>query len=176
VLDFDSLLVPIDFSPICDEIMDQAIRLASGEEPLVILLHVLDESLAEFAASHALGEREQVLQTMKQQAEAAMAQHKQRLAALGQGRVDVQTIITEGIPFLEILRKSEEFQVGAILLGKQSGRGGIERLLFGSTAERIIRGSRRPVLVLPVDTQQSSPEPGDTTLGEDVPRAHDVGG
>ncbi len=176
MLDFDSLLVPIDFSPICNEVMDQAIRLASGEEPLVILLHVLDESLVEFAATHALGTREHVLQTMKNQADTAMAQHKQRLSALAGDKVDVQTIVTEGIPFLEILRKSEEFQVGAILLGKQMGRGGIERLLFGSTAERIIRGSRRPVLVLPVDSQQPSPEATDATIGEDVPRADDVGG
>ncbi len=174
MLDFDSLLVPVDFSPISASMMDQAVKLASGEEPLVILLHVLDTTLADFATAHGLGSREHVLATMKQQAEGAMSQHKQRFLTdpKRNPKVDVQTIVTEGIPFLEILRKSEEFQVGAILLGKQGNRGGLERLLFGSTAERVIRGSRRPVIVLPVDGADTVAAP----VGEEPPAAEDVGG
>ncbi len=175
MIDFDSLLVPVDFSPISAAMVDQAVQLASGDEPLVILLHVLDTNLAEFAVSHGLGDRERVLSTMKHQADAALAQHKQKFLSDPQRKtaVDMQTIVVEGIPFLEILRKSEEFQVGAILLGKQSNRGGIERLLFGSTAEHVIRGSRRPVIVLPIESQEP---PAVTPVSEDHPSAEDVGG
>jgi nucleotide-binding universal stress UspA family protein len=52
---------------------------------------------------------------------------------------------------VEILRKAEDFQVDAILMGKHGVRGHIEKLLFGTTAERVIRGTSRAVIVIPVD-------------------------
>ncbi|MEX2113965.1 MAG: universal stress protein, partial [Pirellulales bacterium] len=65
--------------------------------------------------------------------------------------VDVQTIVSEGVPFLEILRKAEDFQVDAIMMGRFGTRGPIEKVLFGTTAERVIRGTSRAVIVVPVD-------------------------
>ena len=65
--------------------------------------------------------------------------------------VEVKSIVSAGIPFLEILKRSEELLVAAIVIGNVGARGEIEKLLFGSTAEKILRGSNRPVLVLPVD-------------------------
>jgi nucleotide-binding universal stress UspA family protein len=63
--------------------------------------------------------------------------------------IAVDTLISEGLPFLEILRKADDFAVDAIVLGKIGTRGPVEKLLFGSTAEKVLRGSRRPVIVLP---------------------------
>ena len=42
------------------------------------------------------------------------------------------------------------YTVDAIVMGKVGARGTLETLLFGSTAERVLRGSRCPVVVLPV--------------------------
>jgi nucleotide-binding universal stress UspA family protein len=67
----------------------------------------------------------------------------------GDHSVEVDTIISTGVPFLEILKKAEDFDVDAIVMGKLGTRGPIDNLLFGSTAEKVIRGSRRPVIVLP---------------------------
>ena len=146
--ELNALLVPVDFSPVSEAILDQAVRLLSGDEPLIFVLHVVDPSLADFAAMHGLGSREDVLKQMHAHAEGKLARLKARIPA----DIDVQEIISEGVPFVEIIRKAVDFQVGAIVMGKIGARGTIEKLLFGSTAERVLRGSTRPVLVIPVET------------------------
>ena len=65
--------------------------------------------------------------------------------------IEVDIVVSEGIPFLEILRKAEDFIVDAVVMGKIGTRGRVEQLLFGSTAEKVLRGSTRPVLTLPHD-------------------------
>lgn len=142
---FNTLLVPVDFSPPSLAAAEQAISLASGEEPMVILLHVVDVGLIEFAASHELGERESLSRSMRARAEQQAEELRGRLS----GRVNVQAIVCEGVPFVEIVKKAEEFLVDAIIMGRVGVRGSLEKLLFGTTAERVLRGTSRPVLVLP---------------------------
>ena len=142
---FESLLVPIDFSPVSESAFNRATELASGENAFLILLHVIDPSLVDFAVSHKWGTTEEVTGQMRARAEVALESYRQR--ADENHQVDV--IVCEGAPFLEILRKAEDFAVDAIVVGKVGTRGAIERLLFGSTAEKVIRGSRCPVIVLP---------------------------
>ena len=147
MFELNTLLVPVDFSPISQAIFDQAVELARGDDAAIILLHVVDPSLADFVVSLEMESREAVLRALRERAERDLAAYKTRAA----DRVEVQTIVSEGIPFLEILRKSEDFQVDAILMGKFGTRGRIEKLLFGTTAERVIRGTTRAVIVIPVE-------------------------
>ncbi len=143
-LSFDCLLVPIDFSPASEMAFDRALTM-SGDKSVLILLHVLDPKLVEFAASHGWGAAEELEKQMREQAERELATYKSRAS----GRCEVDVIVSEGIPFMEILRKAEDFAVDAIVIGKTGARGSIEQLLFGSTAEKVLRGSRYPVIVLP---------------------------
>jgi nucleotide-binding universal stress UspA family protein len=147
---FNSLLVPTDFSPPADEALRWALKLADGEEPVVILLHVIDPSLVDFVASHQFASHEVAQRTMREHAEKRLQELKHAAPA----EITVDTLISEGLPFLEILRKADDFAVDAIVLGKIGTRGPVEKLLFGSTAEKVLRGSRRPVIVLPA----TSPE------------------
>jgi glycine betaine transporter len=143
--EFNGLLVPVDFSPAARVAFDQALKLASGDAAAIILLHVMDTSLIEFAAAHQLGAREEVVDVMRARAERALAEY----GAPEGARVEVMTIIVEGVPFLEIIKKADEFHVDAIVMGKFGTSGKIEPFLFGTTAERVVRGSTRPVIVLP---------------------------
>lgn len=82
------------------------------------------------------------------------AQAERELASLKESageRVEVQTIVCEGTPFVEILRKAEDFEVDAIMMGRFGSHGPIEKLLFGTTAEHVMRGSLRTVIVIPVE-------------------------
>jgi nucleotide-binding universal stress UspA family protein len=65
--------------------------------------------------------------------------------------VEVQTIVCEGSPYFEIIRKADELLVDAIVIGRQGAHGRIEKLFSGATAERVMRGSTRPVIMLPVE-------------------------
>jgi nucleotide-binding universal stress UspA family protein len=58
-----------------------------------------------------------------------------------------ETVIVSGIPYDEILAKADEEKVSLIVLGTH-GRAGLDHLLFGSTAERVVRRSRCPVMTI----------------------------
>jgi glycine betaine transporter len=146
-MEFNTLLVPVDFSPVSRRVYERALELAHGDDAAVLLLHAIDPSAIEFAVVLGLGTRESIVEAARARAERELADWK---AAAGE-RVDVQTIVSEGVPFLEILRKADDFQVDAILMGRFGVRGPIEKVLFGTTAERVIRGTTRAVMVVPVD-------------------------
>lgn len=145
--DFNSLLVPVDFSPASSAAVQRAMSLASGDQPVVILLHVIDVSLVEFAVNHGWGSKAEITAQMRKQAEKDLERYR---AQVPEG-IEVDVLVSEGAPFLEILRKAEDFAVDAIVIGKFGWRGAVDKLLFGGTAEKVLRGSRHPVIVLPFD-------------------------
>ena len=61
--------------------------------------------------------------------------------------VDVRKWILEGQPAKEILKLAEEESIDLIVMGTL-GRSGIEKFLLGSVADKVIRGSKIPVLVV----------------------------
>ncbi len=146
-IQFESLLVPVDFSPVSEAAFNRALALAGGDRPVLILLHVLDPSLVEFAAAHGWGSKDEIAQQMRERAERELQNYKEGAGS----RAEIDVIVSAGVPFLEILHKAEDFAVDAIVIGKIGTRGAIEKLLFGSTAEKVLRGSRRPVIVLPLE-------------------------
>jgi len=61
----------------------------------------------------------------------------------------VATFIEEGTPYEAILRVAEEWNADLIVLGT-NGRTGLEHLMLGSVAEKVIRHSEIPVFVIPI--------------------------
>jgi nucleotide-binding universal stress UspA family protein len=59
----------------------------------------------------------------------------------------IATLATIGTPFVEIIRQARKRDAGLIVLGAHGG-GFLRELLFGTTAERVIRKGDRPVLVV----------------------------
>jgi nucleotide-binding universal stress UspA family protein len=56
-----------------------------------------------------------------------------------------EAMIVNGTPFLEILRTAKEKEVDLIVVGTH-GRTGLDHVLFGSTAEKVVRKAPCPVL------------------------------
>lgn len=146
MFELNTLLVPIDFSPTSRTAFERACKMVTGENPVIIVHHVIDLWLSRSVASLELGTRDDVIATMRTRGAEALAQLEQ----VGTAEVEVQSIISEGTPFVEIIRKAEEFQVDAVVMGKFGQRGPLEGLLLGSTADRVTRGCTRPVIVLPI--------------------------
>jgi len=144
-IEFNTLLVPVDFSDNSKAAFARAIGVVSGDNPVVILLHVIDPSLPEFAEAHGLGSHEEITHRMRERAEGLLEEYAD---ACPEG-IEVDSLISEGRPFLEILQKADDFAVDAIVMSKIGRRGKVEELLFGSTAEKVLRGSTRPVVILP---------------------------
>ncbi|HON78815.1 MAG TPA: universal stress protein [Spirochaetota bacterium] len=61
--------------------------------------------------------------------------------------VPVESVIRMGRPFMEINRAAEEYDIDLIIIATH-GHTGVQHLLFGSTAEKVVRKAPCPVLSL----------------------------
>src|SRR5687768_14281438 len=64
------------------------------------------------------------------------------------GHLGVATEVVRGVPHHEILKFAQGTNADLIVINLQS-KGLLERALLGSTAERVIRSARIPVLAIP---------------------------
>jgi nucleotide-binding universal stress UspA family protein len=59
----------------------------------------------------------------------------------------VATIIVNGVPFVEILKQATTCKADLIVLGA-TGAASVDQLIFGSTAERVLKGAACSVLAV----------------------------
>ena len=139
------ILVPMDFSPCSINALRVAVGMASPEGDLT-LLHVIDEEFVNGAVEAGLGTAEDVRQRLKELAETSFTNV---LEGLDAGKVDIEKMIVVGLPFVEILKIARDLDLPMIVMGVRGRSTGAEELLFGSTAEKVLRGARVPVLCIP---------------------------
>lgn len=63
------------------------------------------------------------------------------------GHKDIEYKILKGVPHEEILKFADENDIDMIIMGTHS-RKGLDRVIFGSTAERVVRHASCPVLTV----------------------------
>jgi len=88
------------------------------------------------------GERAKLLQELKERVNNLVAQVKP-------ADVDIDAVVIEGKPFEKLLEIADERSIDMILINLQS-KTMFERAFLGSTAERVVRLARVPVLSIPV--------------------------
>ncbi len=110
------------------------------------LLHVIDETFVLDAVAAGLGSSEEIQQRMRERAEIDFAT---MLEGVETGEVSVERMIVIGTPFLEILKIARDLDLPMIVMGVRGRSTPSEEILFGSTAEKVLRGSRVPVLCVP---------------------------
>jgi nucleotide-binding universal stress UspA family protein len=140
------ILVPIDFSSCSVNALRVAMAMAAPEGDLT-LLHVIDEEFVESAVAAGLGSTEDLRQRLKEQAEANFTT---LLEGLDSGNVNMEKMIVVGLPFVEILKIARDLDLPMIVMGIRGRSTPAEELLFGSTAEKVLRGTRVPVLCVPL--------------------------
>ena len=140
------ILVPIDFSSCSVNALRVAIAMAAPEGDLT-LLHVIDEEFIESAVAAGMGSTEDLRQRRKEQAEANFTAV---LEGLDAGKVNMEKMIVVGLPFVEILKIARDLDLPMIVMGIRGRSTPAEELLFGSTAEKVLRGTRVPVLCVPL--------------------------
>jgi universal stress protein A len=137
--------VPIDFSPCSVNALRVAIGMAGPDGDLT-LLHAIDEQFISDAVAAALGTAEEIRARLRDQAEANFTNI---LEGLETEQVNIERMIVTGAPFLEILKIARDLDLPMIVMGVKGRSTPPEEVLFGSTAEKVLRGSRVPVLVVP---------------------------
>jgi nucleotide-binding universal stress UspA family protein len=61
---------------------------------------------------------------------------------------ETRTTVATGTPYQVILKTAKKEKVGLIVMNIH-GKGMLDRILVGSTAERVVRGAECPVLLIP---------------------------
>ena len=142
---FNSLLVPTDFSENAWTAFQQALSMVDGDESEIVVMHAIDPAIVNSIVHLGLGDHNSIVESMKAHAQERLKEY----SATSDKSTNVVTLVCEGEPFLEIVRKAQDFAVDAIVMSKIGQRSQPKSLLFGSTAEKVIRGSNKPVIVLP---------------------------
>jgi universal stress protein A len=140
------ILVPVDFSPCSVNALRIALGMAAPEGDLT-LLHVIDQQFIDEAVSTGLGTEEDIRTRLREQAENSFAS---MLSELNTGQVDVEKMIVVGSPFVEILKITRDLDLPMVVMGVRGRSTPPEEILFGSTAEKVLRGTRVPVLFVPL--------------------------
>lgn len=139
---FRKILLPTDFSDCSVEAARVARLLAERFDSRIVVLHVLDEPAALDPMFRGDVPLELLRSRMEQFARESMDAF---LAAQFAGFGNVETMLASGIPYREIIRKARECATGLIVIGTH-GRTGVEHVIFGSTAEKVVRIAPCPVL------------------------------
>ncbi len=140
------ILVPIDFSADAETALDQAIELAKQFKARLTLMNVIYFPVAaDVNLSAYYGE-------VEAGAKQGMTTYEERVKAAG---VSVDTVLVNGTPFREIVETAKTQQVDLIVMGTH-GRTGMQHLLIGSVAERVVRLAPCPVMVTRVARTQTA--------------------
>lgn len=140
---FTKLLIPLDGSKTAEKVLPYARFLAGKFKMAVELLAVLD--IAEMA-THVSAEKARHLDTMIEDGMRASANYLKGVAAsFPDGKV---TCTVEKDRAEEAIVKKAEADGGTLIAMATHGRSGINRFLLGSVAEKVLRASANPLLLV----------------------------
>lgn len=151
MLPIRTILHPTDFSARAEWAFKLACALARDHGARLIILHVVPAPVMGYAQG--------VIPPEPEQTEAQLFERLQEYATHADA-VPHEEILIEGDPAEEILEVAAERRADMIILGTH-GWTGLDRLLMGSVAERVVRKASCPVLSVRtpfVPTLQEAPE------------------
>jgi nucleotide-binding universal stress UspA family protein len=140
---YDRILVPTDGSAGSRAVIDHAAGLAESHGATLHALYVVNT--ASYASFSMESTWEGIGDMLRDEGQDAL----RAVESIVDGRVPIETNVTEGSPSRKIVRYAEREACDLIVMGTH-GRGGIDRLLLGSVAERVVRSSEVPVLTVRV--------------------------
>ncbi|HEX4948152.1 MAG TPA: universal stress protein [Blastocatellia bacterium] len=140
------ILVPMDFSPNAQCALEYSLSLIAPEGE-IYLLHVIDTDFIARLQEEGFSEPDVAIERMRQKAETRL---QELINERQPSTVQFEAMVVIGKPFAEILRVADDLDFSLIVLGTRGQRGGnIEELLFGSTAEKVLRAAPVPVVCVP---------------------------
>ena len=144
MLTLRTVLCPTDFSDVSARAETYAAALARHYDASLHLLHV-DPPMPVMAPYGEIPVDARLFEEQREVAEAELVKAGERARA---GGLTVETTMKGGHPAREILALADRAQADMLVIGTH-GRGGVEHLLLGSVAEKIMRKAACPVLVVP---------------------------
>ncbi|HVZ72904.1 MAG TPA: universal stress protein [Polyangia bacterium] len=138
------IVVGTDFSPGSDAAFAHALALAEAFHAALDIVHVIDSGAVTspvFLGALTMVDADSIFTSIDD----ALTKRSERAAAAG---VVCQTNSLDGFPAKELVRHAAKTGADLIVVGTH-GRTGLEHVLLGSVAERVVQRSACPVLVVP---------------------------
>lgn len=145
---FSRVLCAVDFSPSANRALTYALSVADRAAGQLAVLHVLEmpevpEEMPECpdydVDEYWRGYRETSCRRLEEQIPASL-----------RARCSIDVVMAPGASYKEILRNASDGHHDLVVVGTQ-GRGAVDRLFVGSTAEQIVRAAECPVMTVRPD-------------------------
>jgi len=149
------ILIALDYNPSAQTVAETGFALAKGMQAEIILLHVMADPAyyAAYEYSPIMGFNSNfispetlppdVSEEIKKGAVEFLNRSKEHLGDAG-----IQTIVKEGEVADTIVKTAADVQADIIVLGSHSRRG-LEKILMGSVAEKVLHHSTIPLFIIP---------------------------
>jgi len=148
MLELKRILVPLDGSPMGEEALPMATALAQKFGSTLILMEVLDIPTPSAPASHLEIAIDWVMEARKQTLEGAKTYLAERQHEIHDQGVRVRTVLRDVSPAQDILEVAGEENVDLIVISSHGRGGGLTRWTFGGVADKVLRHSPCPVLLV----------------------------
>lgn len=152
---FKKILVPVDFSACSEEAFRIALSLARVFQAEILLLHVIDTKSLEALNRLGLASISEEKVQKKRLGHHARLNARRLLMSDDAKGVAIKRILAEGAPFVEIARLARVEKVDLVVMGSYGGQvGSVDKIFFGSTAEKVVRTAGCPVLTVPLPVRR----------------------
>lgn len=153
------ILIALDYDPAAQEIAETGYALAKSMNAKVVLLHVTSDYFYYSALDYSpilgydsfsnLGALQtNTVEELHKAAENYLETTKQHL-----GDNAIQTVVKDGDFGDMILQTAKEMNIDIIVMGSH-GRRGLDKILMGSVAEKVLRHSSIPLFIIPTKKEE----------------------
>jgi nucleotide-binding universal stress UspA family protein len=138
-----NILVPLDGSALSEAALPYAVAVAKAKKAALQLLTVIDIDTGSFFAGRA---KEEIDFVLRVQSDTSNYLSSKRTQLSKEGVAATSAVLT-GRAADEILHEAEQIDASMVVMATH-GRGGLERWALGSVADKVMRLSERPVLLV----------------------------
>ncbi len=138
------ILVPIDFSDYSKNALKYAVNIVQTFHAEMFLIYVVEPII--YPPDFSMGQI--AIPSVNTEWDDRAKDELEKLAASEIPKeIKVHIIVKTGKPFIEIIDTASEKEIDLIVIATH-GHSGVEHILFGSTAEKVVRKAPCPVLTL----------------------------
>ena len=143
MINIKNILCPVDYSIYSEKALSYAIEFAVKYEAKLFLIHVLDIRVYDINDPDLYNVNIVDSETISKLRERLLKCVNEDV----KGKIPVEAIVLQGVPFVEIIKASKEYNINLIVLGTH-GRTGLSHAIMGSVAEKVVRKAPCPVLTV----------------------------
>jgi nucleotide-binding universal stress UspA family protein len=142
-----NILVPTDFSKFADAALKKAVEIATQYDSKIYLLHVIDKQIQQCAVDYCI-DYAVVKQLENDSIKASRDKLKKEAEAIIKTKkIKVIFDVKNGVPSEVILSEQKAKKIDLIVIASH-GKTGILKRLMGSVADKVVQGSKCPVMVV----------------------------